>query len=333
MQAAAVRVPASTSNLGAGFDAIGLALDRYLTARYERGAGELRVERRGTLARLAVSPDEDVLVRAFRTSCRRRGLPEPRGWLVADSGIPVARGLGSSAAAVVAGLALAAAATAPHLPDGDTAGPGEMETGPGEAEAAHGIAGFDRQAALREAEALEGHPDNAAPALLGGLVGVARDGAGRAGAFRLPLSPAIAFAFAAPGLGVATAEARAALPAAVPHALAARGLGRVAALVRGLETADPELLRLGFSDELHMPYRLPLIPGAAAALAAAQSAGAWAATISGSGSGLIAACPAGQAAAVAEAMAAAFRDAVREGEVIWFAASPDLEGLRFLTPV
>ncbi len=82
------------------------------------------------------------------------------------------------------------------------------------------------------------------PSLFGGLVAVARDDAGALNAFRLPLSPEIAFVFAAPEVTVSTAAARAALPLDVPHALASRMLGRVAALVRGLETADPDLLRV-----------------------------------------------------------------------------------------
>src|SRR5262249_28963521 len=144
--------------------------------------------------------------------------------------------------------------------------------------------------------------DNVAPALFGGLVGVARDSEGRAQAFSLPLSENVGFAFAAPDVEVPTPLARRALPAEVPHAMAARALGRMAALVEGLALGDEQMLQLGFADELHVPYRLPLIPRAREAFSAAREAGAWAVTISGSGSGLIALCARGTESAIASVM-------------------------------
>ena len=174
----------------------------------------------------------------------------------------------------------------------------------------------------------EGHPDNAAPAVFGGLVAALRDEAGRPRVVPLPLSPAVGFAFAAPGAAISTAAARRALPAAVPHAVAARALGRLAALLRGLALGDAELLRVGFADELHVPYRLALIPGAGAAVEAAREAGAWAVTVSGSGSGLLAACPPARAAEVAAAMGEAFRRAAGPDGVVHFEARPAAEGVR-----
>jgi homoserine kinase len=300
LRGARVRVPGSTSNLGAGFDCIGLALDRHLDAWWTPGPGPMRVERDGTLTGLPAD-GADLLSQAFLDGLAEHGVAPPGGVLCATSAIPLARGLGSSAAAVVAGLALAAAVVDQAL---------------------------DRDAALAAAVAIEGHPDNAAPALLGGLVGVARDSTGAATAFPLPLSTRIDFAWAAPVTEVSTARARAALPADVPHAQAVRSLSRLAALLRGLETADPSLLRIGFEDELHVPFRLPLIPRAGAAFEAARSAGAWAVTISGSGSGLIAACPPGAAGAVASAMDGVF-SAEGIGSVA-FAASPDRTGARVI---
>lgn len=272
-----MRVPCSTSNLGAGFDCIGLALQRFLEARYLPGDAPLRLERGGTLRPIPVR-SHDILERAFRDGLAARGIELVTGRIYATSDIPIARGLGSSGAAAVAGLALAAAAAG---------------------------AALDRGAELERALRLEGHPDNAAPSLFGGLVAVARAGDG-ARALPLPLAESLAFAFAAPDVEVATPHARAALPDTVPHALAARGLGRMAALVRGLATGDPELLAIGFADELHVPHRLPLIPHASEAMEAAQSAGALAVTISGSGSGLIAVAARNRARAVARAMGAAF---------------------------
>jgi homoserine kinase len=279
LRACGVRVPCSTSNLGAGFDCIGLALDLYLDAGYEPGSADLTIRRAGTLRDLMTDIGEDRLVLAFLAELRRRGLERPGGMLLAGSSIPIARGLGSSAAATVAGIALATAAC------GDT---------------------LDRDAALAAAVRVEGHPDNSAPALFGGLVAVAGAGHGVPRAMRMPLADEISFVFAAPSTGVSTSRARAVLPQHIPHTAAARNLGRMAALLHGLATADAGSIAIGFSDELHVPYRLPLIPRASAVLKAAMDAGAWGATISGSGSGVIAACPHDAEEAVFTAMLEAF---------------------------
>ncbi len=297
----AVRVPCSTSNLGAGFDCVGLALRRYLTAAFQPGDGPgLELERAGTLDGLDVCPADDLIVRVFRSEMQRRGWPEVAGRLRVSSEIPVGRGLGSSAAAIVAAIALAAAAIGALVQTGE---------------------------ALAEAERWEGHPDNVAPALLGGLLAVVRREDGVARPMRLGLSEHLGFAFAAPGSGVSTAAARAALPAVVPHAVAVRAAARMAALIRGLGTGDEDALRIAFADELHVPYRLPLIPRADAVLHAARDAGAYAVTISGSGSGLIAACAPDAAPAIADAMRDAFGDDRDEG-IIAFAMQPDFQGAR-----
>ena len=259
-----VRVPCSTSNLGAGFDCIGLAFQKYLTVRYTAGTAALRLARSGTLLHLRESPERDAVVLAMHSSLGPHHLT---GSLEVHSDIPVGRGLGSSAAARIAGIAVAAAIR-------------------GQARSR-----INDAAMLTLAMELEGHPDNAAPALLGGLVVVARDAANAPRAFQVPISPDIAFGFASPDTEVSTSEARAVLPQNIPHVRAALMLGRMGALVRGLECADADLIRLGFLDELHMPYRLPLIPGGATAIEAAVECGAWGATISGSGSGIIAVGP------------------------------------------
>lgn len=303
-----VRVPASTSNLGSGFDCIGLALARYLTAEFVPGgtAGTTRLERQGTLRAIdRVGHHDDIFLRAFRKRLRTLGIEHPGGTVTVDSEIPVGRGLGSSAAAVVGGLALASVVAGEPVPREPAA----------------------VRALLADALEWESHLDNVAPALMGGLVGVARDGLGAPHAFRLPLAASIAFAYAAPGVELETAKARTALPRTVPFGDAVHNLGALAALTTALATGNAELIPLGLADKLHVPYRLSLIPGALEAFAAARRAGAWGATISGAGSGVIALSPADRAFDVADAMAATFRTAAGPAGVVFFAVQPDLVGV------
>src|SRR5688572_5256922 len=299
MRTIRVRVPCSTSNLGAGFDCIGLALDRYLTATLHVGDNPLAVERLGTLASLGDAQDDLVVAAA-----RARG-SELRGRLVLDSDIPVGRGLGSSAAAAVAGLMIADALMGKQS---------------------------EKNMVAAEAASLEGHPDNAVPATFGGLMAAiteVNESIETIRVHRLRLSDAIRFVYAAPQAIVSTKSARQTLPEQIQHGAATRSLARVIALIEGLAEADPEMLRIGFTDELHVPFRLPLIPGGESALRAAWKAGAYAATISGSGSGLIAVCPPDVEFEVNDAMRAAFEHAT-SAEAIAFVATPDLNGAQYI---
>ena len=300
----AVRVPCSTSNLGSGFDTLGLALDRYLTATFEPGGSELEVERTGTLVVLDdESLDRDFVVSTFVEALAREGVT-PTGRLRIRSEIPVARGLGSSAAALVAGHDLAR---------------GALDRPSDPTESFHFA--VDR----------EGHGDNAAPCALGGLRAVVPSEAGRR-TLALELSPDVGFAYAAPAAGVSTAAARAALPRQINHEVAVDSLGRITALMRGLALGDAELIRVGTEDRLHVPHRLPLIPGAYNAIGAGYDAGAWAVTISGSGSGLIAICEPDNAAAVAAAMKTVFAAGHEDDpQCFGFALHPDFEGITRLS--
>ena len=302
---AAVRVPCSTSNLGSGFDTIGLALDRYLHATFEPGGRELEVERSGTLTTLeGGATDRDYVAAMFLATLAKEGIT-PTGVLKLHSGIPVARGLGSSAAALVAGHDLARGALGRPS---------------------------DPTASFRITCEREGHGDNAAPCALGGLRAVVPgEGGLRTRTLALELSPDVGFAYAAPGAGISTAAARAALPRHVAHDVAVGCLGRLTALLRGLALGDAELIRAGMEDELHVPHRLPLIPGAYNAIGAGYDAGAWGVTISGSGSGLIALCAPDDAPAVAAAMEEIFRNGADDSQCTGFVLQPDFEGLARLT--
>jgi homoserine kinase len=295
---AQVRAPCSTSNLGSGFDTLGLALDRHLHATFEPGGSELQLVRTGTLAHLEEEPERDLLAATFRRFVTEAGAT-PLGVLRIQSEIPLKRGLGSSAAALVAGHDLALAALGK---------------------------GSDPVASFRYASEREGHGDNAAPCALGGLRAVV-PGADGPRPLALELSPDVGFAYAAPAAGLSTTEARAALPRHVLHQTAVAELGRLAALLRGLALGDPELIRVGVEDELHVPHRIPLIPGAFGAIVAGYEAGAWAVTISGSGSGLLALCAIDDAPAVAAAMRESFAAGGDDPLCVGFELKPDFEGL------
>jgi homoserine kinase len=295
-----VDVPASTSNLGPGFDLLGLALSLHLSVTVE-DVGERDADAAVVEAETPwPEPGEDLLLVAFERAFRAFGGVGGRRRFRVSSEIPLGRGLGSSGAAIVAGLLLGAALA-----------PGAVS----------------REEILALALALEGHPDNVAPALLGGCV-MAVPRAGVAPRIvELELHPALAFSVAWPAATLATRFARNLLPLQVDFADAVENPRRLALLLEGLRTADAELLTLGGEDRLHVPYRLEHIPGGAAALAAAQGAGASLATISGSGTALVAISTHDDAAAVAHAMETAFRAAGQEAtgrvvEPVYRAASP-----------
>jgi homoserine kinase len=289
---AVVRVPASTSNLGAGFDCVGVAVDRWLsvTAAIEPNVSEpLRLHRGGTLRGLPVAADHDRLVAAFQAACAAAGRAMPQGLLIrASSDNPVGRGLGSSAAAVVAGTAMANALLR---------------------------LGFDDQRLVELCASIEGHPDNVVPAIHGGAVLAVQvpgtsaepESVRKLVTAPIELHPDLALALAVPDFEAETVYMRAALPSAVPHAVASRAAALGAALVAGLTSGHPGLLELALEDVLHVPFRRELLPGYDAVTRAARDAGAFGATLSGSGSTLCAIAPRAAVHDVAAAMVEAWR--------------------------
>ncbi|MCO1598118.1 homoserine kinase [Micromonospora sp. RHAY321] len=251
-----VRVPATSANLGPGFDALGLALGLHDDLAAEVTTGGVRVTVTGQGAGELPDDDRHLVVRAMRAAFDVLGA-QPEGLSVeCVNRIPQARGLGSSSAAIVAGVLLARALVA----DGERR--------------------LDEAAALRLTAEIEGHPDNVAPCLLGGFTLAWSEPTG-ARAVSLPVAEGVRPTLFVPEVRGLTASARAALPATVPHGDAALTAGRAALLVHAL-TTDPALLLPATVDRLHQDYRAPTMPATSALVNALRAAGV-AAVVSGAG--------------------------------------------------
>jgi homoserine kinase len=283
-----VRVPGSTSNLGPGFDFAGLALSIFLDARLvgaASGSAHELAELSGTAADWPRTAD-NVFLRAFDHACEALGAERRALRFAIDSRIPIARGLGSSGAAIAAGLLLARAHARKECDD--------------ERLCAFGLA-------------IEGHPDNTSASLLGGCTLAIPRGDGSLRVIRQPLHRDLGFAVAWPHAMLSTKSARAVLPREVPFADAVENPWRLAALLEGLRTGDPELLKLGNEDRLHVRHRLALIEHGERALGAAREAGAWLATVSGSGSALFSIGSKRDVPAIASAMQRALAAGATDG--------------------
>ncbi|QDR80732.1 homoserine kinase [Sporomusa termitida] len=256
-----VRVPGTTANCGPGFDAVGIACTIYndleLTLN-DQGGISLAVMGEGAGA--IPADGSNVAVKAIqmvlaKTGCKLNGIH-----LKMVNNIPLARGLGSSAAAIVGGLVAANELTGNTLTKEDILG---------------------------MATAIEGHPDNVAPAIFGGITVSIMDSGN---AKYLRLQPAKAFSMVAviPEFNLSTKAARKVLPDSVPFADAVFNVSRTALLIGALCTGELKLLSHALEDRLHQPYREQLIPGMAQVLAAARQTGALGAALSGAGPCLLA---------------------------------------------
>ena len=278
-QTCVVRVPATTANLGPGFDCLGLALDLWNEARFAVGGKGIVVNVKGEGAETLPRGADNLVAQAALRVYEEAGAAAPAGLTIdCDVRVPLASGLGSSSSAVVAGLL----------------GANELLGRP-----------VRRDAILELAADIEGHPDNVAAALLGGLTIVVRQ-RGRLLTKKI-LVPEVHVALAVPDLPFSTRTARAGLPTEVSMTDAVFNLGRTPLVVEALRTGDFELLGQVMDDRLHQANRLKLIPGGRAAWLAAQHAGAAAVAVSGSGPSLVAFVSlATDAGIVARAMADAF---------------------------
>ena len=251
-----VRVPATSANLGPGFDALGIAWDIYCRTSFEEGGEGLRFTGCDTY----YSNEYNLAYIAYKKTLDVLGVPLPTGLAIdIDSSIPMSRGLGSSASLTVAGIMAA--------------------------NRIHG-GSLTRDDMLQIACKLEGHPDNVAPALFGALCASTKDG-DRVYRTNFDISSYLQFLLYIPDFEVSTAKARALMPTHLPTDDAVYSLGRLPLLLKGFENGSPDLLRVGLSDMIHQPYRKQLIHDFDFIHDKAIELGADGLVISGSGSTLL----------------------------------------------
>jgi homoserine kinase len=255
-----VRVPATSANLGPGFDALGLALTLHDVVEARVIPSGLAIEVSGAGVETAAAEEGHLVIQGMRAAFDAAGGQPPGIGLRCVNAIPHGYGLGSSAAAIMAGLlaARAMAAKEADLTDTDV---------------------------LRLATRLEGHPDNVAACLAGGLTIAWTSDAGPQAARLAPVT-GLTPVLCVPETPLATEQARGLLPPKVPHADAAANAARAALLIAGL-TSDPALLMAGTEDFLHQPYRAPAMPATARLISRLRAAGI-PAVVSGAGPAVLA---------------------------------------------
>jgi len=272
-----VRVPATTANLGPGFDCLGLALDLWNETTFTLTRSQIAVSVHGEGADQLPKNEDNLIWKSALRVYERAGVKPPDGMhLACHNQIPLTSGLGSSGAAVLTGLLAVNALSG-------------------------GVLGEDELLDL--GVEIEGHPDNIVPALYGGLVIVSKAG-DKMEIKQVPV-PALKVIVLLPEVDFSTQAARQILPKEVPLRDAVFNASRVPLVVDALRTGDLSLLTHAMQDRLHQPYRLPLIPGAEAGLEAAHDLGIPAA-LSGAGPSLIAFVREGQAEEVVPAMRQGF---------------------------
>lgn len=287
-----VAVPATSANLGPGFDSMGIALDlwnEFLVALRGDG-GPTTVEVHGEGERDLPRDETHLMLATMFDELKAHGAPRPAGiTLVCNNEVPSSSGLGSSSSAVVGGLLAAACLRLSHE-KGHRVRPHEI----------------DLHAVLSRAVEVEGHGDNVCPAIHGGLqVVYTHHEQYRNRAIPIPPTRVVV---CVPDYAYPTSQARAALPKSISHADAVFNIGHSMLVAEALRSQDDVLLSDALRDALHEQYRLPDIPGAVAAKRAATQSGAIAACLSGAGPGLLAFARRGHDD-IGEAMVDAFQEA------------------------
>lgn len=253
-----IRIPATTANLGCGYDTFGMALGYYNYIEIAE-ADTLSLNLRGQGVRYLPQDDSNLLLRSVQAVYDLCGKGKPLMRLTSYNNIPLSRGMGSSSAAIVGGVFAANQALACPL---------------------------DQAAMLDLVTELEGHPDNVAPALLGGFTVVVQEE--RQYVRRISLPARLKAVLAVPNFHISTKKARTILPAAVPLADAVYNLSHAALLALALREGDLQQFGAMLKDRLHQPYRFPLVKGAPEVVEAACAAGALGCVLSGSGPTMIA---------------------------------------------
>lgn len=255
-----VQVPATTANLGPGFDCLGMALELYNIVEFSKINSGLVIEAEGEGAKEMHRDENNLVYQAAQRVFKRTGY-NPGGLRIKlVNGIPMGRGLGSSAAAVIGGIIAA-----------NTMSGGSL----------------DQREMLTLACSMEGHPDNIAPALLGGLViYVALEG--EVTWTKVALPPGMKVIVAIPDFVINTRDTREALPHLVTMKDAVFNIGRVALMVAALQKGDLSILGTAMEDKLHQPFRSGMIPGFKKVISAARLAGARGVALSGAGPSIIA---------------------------------------------
>ncbi len=255
-----IRVPATTANLGPGFDTLGLALALYNRVSMEAIEAGLEFEITGEGAEFIPGDETNIVYKAAAQVYNYLNLPVPGLKIHLHNGIPIARGLGSSAAAIIGGMVAASHLAGRVLSDAEL---------------------------LMLATRVEGHPDNITPALLGGLTISCMNGEDVV-FVKTELPRELKAVVAIPDFQLTTAEARKVLPKEVSLQDAVYNVSRSSLLVAGLMSGNLDVLGTAMNDRLHQPYRAPLIPGLPDVFSAGKEAGALAVVISGSGPTIIA---------------------------------------------
>jgi len=274
-----IKVPATSANLGPGFDSLGLALDLWNETTITL-AIEFSIRVKGEGAEVLATGKNNLIIRAAQRLAEAAGRSLPPFHTDCVNQIPLSSGLGSSAAATLTGL------MAGNVLLGNP---------------------FLREEILTIATEMEGHPDNVAPALMGGLV-VSTIENGKVIARQIPTTSPLHVTFVLPDFHLPTKEARAALPEKVSLKDAVHNISRTVLVTEAFRNGDLDLLGKAMTDTLHQPYRLKLIPGAQSAMDAAKEAGAAAVALSGAGPSLIAFSSKAEAE-IGESMKRAFEQA------------------------